>query len=76
MVKFDKSRDGIFWSFKSQTYNKVLFNAKEKFFIQGSMWRSAPAPKTGIYHKVLVVRVPKLLHGPFLTGICKLAGYP
>jgi len=50
MVKTDRSRDGIFWSFKSQTYNKVLFNAKEKFFIQGSMWRSAPGPKTGIYH--------------------------
>ena len=47
MVKLDRSSDGMYWSFGTQDYNKEIFREDVKFFLQGAMWRSAPAPRSG-----------------------------
>jgi len=46
MVKNDKSTDGQYWSFRAQEYNEVIYSKKVKFFVQGAMWRSAPAARS------------------------------
>ena len=47
MVKLDRSSDGMYWSFGPQDYNKEIFREDVKFFLQGAMWRSSPAPRSG-----------------------------
>ena len=50
MVKKDRSQDGQYWSFSSADFNQVLMTKTTKFFMSGAMWRSGPAPESGIYN--------------------------
>jgi len=48
MVKRDKSKDSQYWSFGPADFNPVIMSRTTKFFMTGAMWRSAPAPHSGI----------------------------
>ena len=48
MVKRDRSRDNMFWSFGSADFNQVIMTKDVKFFMTGAMWRSAPGPHSSM----------------------------
>ena len=48
MVKRDRSQDGQYWSFGPADFNQVIMTKNTKFFLTGAMWRTAPAPESGI----------------------------